>query len=98
MPGRCRHLPFLSKGADIRKLACKELVTGTCRHLPLLSKGADIRKLACKELVTGTCSGLGWVGWLVWLGLAWLGLVWLGFVVGSSTLALTATIFIYSRA
>ena len=81
MPGRCRHLPFLSKRADIRKLACKELVTGTCRHLPLLSKGADIRKLACKELVTGTCSGLGWVGrvgWLVWLGLAWLGLAWFG--------------------
>ena len=47
----CRHLPFLSKGADIRKLACKELVTGTCRHLPFLSKGADIRKLVCAELV-----------------------------------------------
>ena len=58
MPGTCRHLPFLSKGADIRKLACKELVTGTCRHLPLLSKGADIRKLAWKELVTGTCRHL----------------------------------------
>ena len=54
----CRHLLFLSKGADIRKLACKELVTGTCSHLPFLSKGADIRKLACKELVTGTCRHL----------------------------------------
>ena len=35
--------------------------------------------------------GLGWVGWVGWLA-------WLGFVVDSTTLALTATIFIYSRA
>ena len=32
------------------------------------------------------------------VGLVGLGLAWLGFVVGSSTLPLTATIFIYSRA
>ena len=58
-----------------------------------------IRKLACKELVTDTCNGLGWVGWVGRVGwLVWLGLAWLGFVVGSSTLPLTATIFIYSRA
>ena len=37
--------------------------------------------------------GVGGVGWVGWLGLAWL-----GFAVGSSTCALTATIFIYSRA
>ena len=41
-------IPSLSKGADIRKLACKELVNATCRNLPFLSKGADIRKLACE--------------------------------------------------
>ena len=61
MNATCRHLPFLSKGADIRKLACKELVNATCRHVPFLSKGADIRKLACKELANATCRHLSFL-------------------------------------
>ena len=43
----------------------------------------------------GGWGGVGWGGWGGWFGL---GLAWLRFVVDYSTLTLTATIFIYSRA